>query len=122
MVNVVNFKENLKKYLHLVTGRVTSKNMFFYVTQSIINTAADNFVDKNTKILDLLADINGNIDVDYMVTDMWNKALEIQPKSFDLPFGNISIGEGKLKINLPVIPQIVLGQVDIDEMKRVLTE
>jgi hypothetical protein len=94
---------------------------------SVLSPLITRVVNKNyTKIstfLDLIADNEGNIDVDNILTEMVEKLLETKPFIVKTSFiGDIEIGDGEIKLSVPFTHKsLVLDITDIETFKQTLT-
>lgn len=69
----------------------------------LITRALDKNFSKITKALELIADKDGNVDVEGILTEMMENLMTTNPFSFKTSFiGDIEIGGGQIKFNLPL--------------------
>ena len=74
----------------------------------LITRALDKNFSKITKALELIADKDGNVDVEGILTEMMENLMTTNPFSFKTSFiGDIEIGGGQIKFNLRVAESIV---------------
>lgn len=68
----------------------------------LITRALDKNFSKVSKALDLIADKDGNIDIENILTEMMENLMTTNPFTFKTSFvGDIEIGGGEIKFNLP---------------------
>ena len=83
-------------------------------------------MDKNfskvTKALDLIADENGNVDVEGILTEMMENLMTTQPFTFKTSFvGDIEVGNGNIKLNIPLTDKrLVFNMTDLENFKEML--
>lgn len=87
-----------------------------------ITRALDKNFDKVTKTLDLISDKEGNIDIENIITEMTENLMNTNPFTFKTSFiGDIEIGGGEIKFNLPFTSKrLVLNITDLETFKEML--
>mgnify|MGYP003530515093 FL=1 len=72
----------------------------------------------------MLADENGEIDVQSLIPEMIQSVMTTRPFVYHTEFlGDLEIGGGMIKMNIPFTNnQIVLGKTDLDVLKELFTE
>lgn len=72
--------------------------------------------------LDLIADKDGNIDIENILTEMMENLMTTDPFTFKTSFvGDIEIGGGEIKFNLPLTnKRLVLNMTDLETFKEML--
>lgn len=75
-----------------------------------------------SKALDLIADKDGNIDIENILTEMMENLMTTNPFTFKTSFiGDIEIGGGEVKFNLPLTnKRLVLNTTDLETFKEML--
>lgn len=75
-----------------------------------------------SKALDLIADKDGNIDIENILTEMMENLMSTNPFTFKTSFvGDIEIGGGEIKFNLPLTnKRLVLNMTDLETFKEML--
>lgn len=88
----------------------------------LITRALDKNFSKITKALELIADKDGNVDVEGILTEMMENLMTTNPFSFKTPFiGDIETGGGQIKFNLPLTnKRLVLNMSDLEAFKETL--
>lgn len=73
-------------------------------------------------VLELIADKDGNVDVEGILTEMMENLMTTNPFSFKTSFiGDIEIGGGQIKFNLPLTnKRLVLNMSDLEAFKETL--
>lgn len=84
--------------------------------------ALDKNFSKVSKALDLIADKDGNIDIENILTEMMENLMTTNPFTFKTSFvGDIEIGGGEIKFNLPLTnKRLVLNMTDLETFKEML--
>ena len=122
MVTVIQLTDNLKSYVSLQLDSMSKSNPMIGFMKPFITRALDkNFV-KVTKALDLISDKEGNIDIENIITEMMENLMNTNPFTFKTSFiGDIEIGGGEIKFNLPFTSKrLVLNITDLETFKEML--
>jgi hypothetical protein len=85
-------------------------------------------VDKNfhktKKFLDLIADETGDIDIETLLPEMIDSVMNTSPFTFKTDFmGDIELGGGLIKLNIPVINKtLIFNGDDLETLKDILSD
>lgn len=122
MVTVTQLTDNLKSYVSLQLDSMSKSNPMIGFMKPFITRALDKNFDKVTKILDLISDKEGNIDIENIITEMMENLMNTNPFTFKTSFiGDIEIGGGEIKFNLPFTSKrLVLNITDLETFKEML--
>lgn len=123
MITINKLTENLKTYVVTQIDTMSKNTPMISFMKPLITRALDKNFNKVAKALDLIADENGNIDIENILTEMSEGLLNTNPFSFKTQFiGDIEIGGGQIKFNLPFTSKrLVLNMDDINTFKEMLT-
>ena len=88
----------------------------------IIVRILDKNFNKIHKAIDLIADSNGNIDIENILSEMLDNIKTTEPFTLNTSFmGDIEIGGGVIKLNIPLTSKrIVLDSADFEAFKEML--
>ena len=122
MVTVTQLTDNLKSYVSLQLDSMSKSNPMIGFMKPFITRALDKNFDKVTKTLDLISDKEGNIDIENIITEMMENLMNTNPFTFKTSFiGDIEIGGGEIKFNLPFTSKrLVLKITDLETIKEML--
>lgn len=122
MMTVVQLTDNLKSYVSLQLDSMSKSNPMVGFMKPFITRALDKNFDKVTKTLDLISDKEGNIDIENIITEMMENLMNTNPFTFKTSFiGDIEIGGGEIKFNLPFTSKrLVLNITDLETFKEML--
>lgn len=122
MVTVIQLTNNLKSYVSLQLDSMSKSNPMVGFMKPFITRALDKNFDKVTKALDLISDKEGNIDIENIITEMMENLMNTNPFTFKTSFiGDIEIGGGEIKFNLPFTSKrLVLNITDLETFKEML--
>lgn len=122
MVTIMQLTDNLKSYISLQLESMAKTNPMVGFMKPLITRALDKNFDKVSKALDLIADKDGNIDIENILTEMMENLMTTKPFTFKTSFvGDIEIGGGEIKFNLPLTSKrLVLNMTDLETFKEML--
>lgn len=122
MVTIMQLTDNLKSYISLQLESMSKVNPMVGFMKPLITRALDKNFSKINKTLDLIADKDGNIDIENILTEMMENLMTTNPFTFKTSFiGNIEIGGGEIKFNLPLTnKRLVLNMADLEAFKEML--
>lgn len=115
--------DNLKAYIALQLDTMSKTTPIVGIAKPIITRMVNNNIGKVTKTLNLIADENGNIDIENILTEMMDNIMHSNPFVYNTSFmGDIEIGGGQIKLNLPFTnKRLVLNTTDLETFKEMLT-
>ena len=122
MVTVIQLTDNLKSYVSLQLDSMSKSNPMVGFMKPFITRALNKNFGKVTKALDLISDKEGNIDIENIITEMMENLMSTNPFTFKTSFiGDIEIGGGEIKFNLPFTSKrLVLNITDLETFKEML--
>lgn len=122
MMTIVQLTENIKSYISLQLDSMSKNNPMIGFMKPLITRVLDKNFNKVTETLDLIADKDGNIDVENILSEMIDNLINTKPFTFKTSFiGDIEIGGGEIKLNLPLTnKRLVLNTTDLDTFKEML--
>lgn len=123
MITVPKLIENLQRYIGVQINEMASTNPLIGFMKPLILRAANNSISKAHTSLSLLADKEGNIDVENILTEMVDSLMSTQPFTINTSFiGDIIIGNGNIKVGIPYTEKsIVFNSTDLQKLKEMLT-
>lgn len=123
-MNVLETIEILKIFLNRQISSLALTNPILSFSKPLITRVINNNIYKANGFLSMLADENGNIDVQSLVPEMIQSVMTTRPFVYHTEFlGDLEIGGGMIKLNIPLTNnQIVLGKNDLDMLKELFTE
>lgn len=123
MIAVDKLTQNLKTYIVTQIDTMSKNTPMISFMKPLITRSLDKNFNKIIKALDLIADENGNIDIESILTEMSEGLLNTNPFFFKTQvIGDIEIGGGQIKFNLPFTSKrLVLNMDDINTFKEMLT-
>lgn len=122
MITTTQLIANLKSYISLQLKSMAEVNPVICFINPLITRALDKNFDKINKALDLIADKDSNIDIEGILAEMTENLITTKPFTLRVPFiGDIEIGNGEIKFNLPLTSKrLVLNMTDLETLKEAL--
>jgi hypothetical protein len=123
MTTVPILIENLQRYVDIQIAEMAKTNPMIGFMKPLISRAATNAIGKADKVLSLLADKDGNIDVGTILTEMAESLMTTQPFTINTSFiGDIVVGNGTIKIGIPYTERnLVFNSSDLQNLREMLT-
>lgn len=123
MITVPKLIENLQRYVDMQITDIARTNPMMGFLKPVLNRIAYNALGKADKVLSLLADKEGNIDISAVLTEMSESLMATQPFTINTSFiGDVVIGNGTIKIGIPYMGKdLVFNSSDIQNLKEMLT-
>lgn len=118
-MNVLTTIETLKIFLNKQINSLAMTNPLISFSKPLIARIVNNKIDQADGFLSMLADSNGEIDVQSLIPEMIQSVMNTRPFTYHTEFlGDLEIGGGFIKMNIPMTNnQIVLGKADLDTLR-----
>ena len=112
----------LQSYIITQTETMALDNPVVSFVKPLITRAMTKNLSKVRKALELISDENGNIDIEDILNEMMESIVNTKPFTINTQFiGNIEIGGGEIKLNLPFTSKrLVLNQTDLGNFRNLL--
>lgn len=108
-------------FLNNKLNTLASQNPIINIFRPAIARVFNNNISKLDSILKLLQDSNGMVDVEGIIDETIDNLLVSKIKQYPEILGGVEIGEGTIRVNLPIINKaVVLDTDDINSFKEVL--
>ena len=114
--------DNLRTYVTTQLDTMSKNTPMIGFMKPLITRALDKNFSKVTKALDLIANDEGKIDIENILTEMIENVMNTNPFTFKTSFiGDVEIGGGQIKFNLPLTnKRLVLDMTDLEAFKEML--
>jgi hypothetical protein len=118
-MNVLTTIETLKIFLNKQINSLAITNPLISFSKPLITRIVNNKINQADGFLSMLADSNGEIDVQSLIPEMIQSVMTTRPFVYHTEFlGDLEIGGGFIKMNIPMTNnQIVLGKTDLDTLR-----
>lgn len=115
--------EKLQYFVEVQLDNMSRSNPVISFFKPIASRALKKKLSGITSFLDLVADENGNIDAENIISEMTASLINTQPFGIDVPtLGRVTIGGGKIEMGIPFTDKsIILSEGDLVELKEILT-
>lgn len=122
MITTMQLTDNLKSYVSLQLETLSKTNPIIGFMKPLITRALDKNFNKITKALDLIADKDGNIDIENILTEIMENLMTTKSFTFNTSFvGDIEVGGGEIKFGIPLTgKRLVLNTADLEAFKEML--
>lgn len=123
MMTKLQLIEKLQYFVEVQLGNMAKTNPVISFFKPIASRALKKKLSGITGTLDLIADENGNIDAENIISEMTTSLMNTQPFKIMVPsLGELTIGGGRIEMGIPFTDKsIVLGENDLIELKEILT-
>jgi hypothetical protein len=123
MITVSRLIESLQRYVDMQVVEMAKTNPMISFMKPIITRAASNAISRADKTLLLLADKEGNIDIESILSEMIESLMTTQPFTIHTSFiGDIVIGNGTIKVGIPFTERnLVFNSSDLQNLREMLT-
>lgn len=114
--------DNLRAYVATQLDTMSKNTPMIGFMKPLITRALDKNFSKVTKALDLIANDEGKIDIENILTEMMENVMNTNSFTFKTSFiGDVEIGGGQIKFNLPLTnKRLVLDMTDLEAFKEML--
>ena len=121
-MNIEQLSENLKSYISIQIDNMGDRVPLVKFMKPLITRALDKNFSKVTKALDLIADKDGNVDTENILSEMIDNVNSMEPFNLNTSFiGELEIGGGEIKLNIPLIDKrMVLNTEDLNMFKEMI--
>ena len=122
-MKVIQIAEHLKYFLSSQIDNMAKSTPLLSLMKPLVTRAIDNNFNKVHTALNLIADSNGEIDIENIVDEMMDNLINTRPFVVHTSFvGDIELGDGLIKINIPFTNRrLVFNKNDIESLKLLLT-
>ena len=122
MVTIMQLTDNLRAYVATQLDTMSKNTPMIGFMKPLITRALDKNFSKVTKALNLIANDEGKIDIENILTEMMDNVMNTNPFTFKTSFiGDVEIGGGQIKFNLPLTnKRLVLDMTDLEAFKEML--
>lgn len=114
--------DRFHNYVDLQLTTLSQSNPLMALAKPLLSRAIENNTYKLESILKQIADKDGMIDIDGILSEMTENIINTRPFKMNLKsLGELEIGDGKIKMNLPFINKaLVFNHQDLIKLKDIL--
>lgn len=123
-MNVNILADRVRSFIGAQVTKMSMDSPVMAFMKPLVIRVLDNNVYKIEEGLKLIADKEGNIEVESLLTEMIDSVSQSRPFVINTSFiGDIEIGDGLIKMNLPVVnKRLAFNMSDLQELKELLTK
>lgn len=121
-VDVITSK--LEDYIQKQLTLVSKDNPTIALVKPFLSRIVNNNMYKVDNMLKQIADKDGLIDIDGILSETIDSLISIKPFKMDSGFlGELEIGDGKIRLNLPIVDKVlVFNKEDLMNLKDFLSK
>ena len=121
-VDVITSK--LEDYIQKQLVLVSKDNPTIALAKPFLSRIVNNNMYKVNNMLKQIADKDGLIDIDGILSETIDNLISIKPFKMDSGFlGELEIGDGKIRMNLPIVDKVlVFNKEDLMNLKDFLSK
>ena len=122
-MKVAQIAEHLKYYITTQLDNMAKTTPLLNLVKPLVSRVINNNFNKIYSTLNIIADSEGEIDIENIVVEMMDNLSNTPPFIVHTSFiGDIELGNGLIKINIPFTDRrIVFNRNDIENFKLLLT-
>lgn len=121
-VDIITSK--LEDYIQKQLILISKDNPSIALAKPFLSRIVNNNIYKVNNILKQIADKDGLIDIDGILSETIDSLISIKPFKVDSGFlGELEIGDGKVRMNLPIVDKVlVFNKEDLMNLKDFLNK
>lgn len=121
-MNVNDISSGTKQYLLNLVDSLSNNDFTIGILSPLVKIGIENNFNKITKILNLISDENGNIDIEKLVNDIIKSSLNGKSMTYNIsPVGEIVVGNDAIRFNI-LNKYIKFDSNDFIKLKNYLIE
>lgn len=121
---MINKEAVIKKIVEFANTKLTeigAQNPVILLVRPFFARAINNNIEKLDSLLSMVADKEGMVDIEGIMTEMVDNLLVARLTKYPKVLGGLEIGEGSIKMNIPLMnKQLVFDTNDIETFKQSL--
>lgn len=123
MVTIEQLDIKLKEYILGQVDSLAKDTPMVSFIKPIITRVVDKNFTKVKSFMNLIADEDGKVDVESILTEMTESVMKTKSFTFNTGLlGDMEIGDGMIKLKIPMINKsLVFNSEDLDGLKEALT-
>lgn len=123
MITKIEFIERFRVYVDMQINSICGDSLIGNFMKPLVKRGIENKLSEVETFINLFVNKEGNIDIGGIIDEMSVNVIQSKPFTKELgELGNIEIGEGKVKLNIPAIDKrLVYTEADFKILKDLLT-
>lgn len=122
-MKIAQVADKLKYFVITQVDSMAKTTPLLNIVKPLVTRVIDNNFNKVYSALNLIADSNGEIDIENIINEIMDNLAVTSPFVLHTSFiGDMELGNGLIKINIPFTDKrIVFNRNDIENLKLLLT-
>lgn len=122
-MKIAQVADKLKYFIITQVDSMAKTTPLLNIVKPLVSRVIDNNFNKVYSALNLIADSNGEIDIENIISEMMDNLAVTSPFVLHTSFiGDMELGNGLIKVNIPFTDKrIVFNRSDIENLKLLLT-
>ena len=122
MINKNQLFKGINTFISEYADTISKDNPLMCFIKPILTRVVNNKLMEYEHAISLVADKEGNIDVEGILSEIITSLPKVNPFTYDLNGFNISVGGGNIGIDIPLLNKhLVFNSDDIEYLKELLT-
>ena len=122
MINKNQLIKGINTFVSDYSDKIALDNPLMCFVKPILTRVVNNKLLEYESALSLIADKDGNIDIEGILTEIGTSLTKVNPFNYNIQGLNINVGEGTIGVDLPIVNKhIVFDADDIEYLKELLT-
>jgi hypothetical protein len=123
MINKNQLLKGINTFVSEYSDKIALDNPLMCFVKPVLTRVVNNKLMEYESMLSLIADKDGNIDIEGILTEIGVSLTKVNPFNYNIQGFNISVGGGTIGLDLPIINKhIVFNADDIEYLKELLIE
>lgn len=123
MINKEVIIDKIVNFANTKLAEIGAQNPMILLVRPFFARAINNNIAKLDSLLSMVADKDGMVDIEGIMTEMVDNLLVARLTKYPKVLGGLEIGEGSIKLNVPLMnKQLVFDTNDIEAFKQSLIQ
>lgn len=123
MVQIEKVMERIKQFVSAKIEEIAQSNNLVMIFKPVVRKVSDKAICKIEKVMKLMADENGMIDVDNIMTEMIDGLSKVASKEYPEFSEGLMIGGGEIKMDIPMTNKtLVISNKDLEELRKFIMQ
>ena len=122
MINKNQLIKGINTFVSDYSDKISMDNPVMCFVKPLLVRVVNNKLAQYESAISLIADKDGNIDIEGILTEIGTSLTKVNPFHYNLGGFNISVGGGNIGVDVPILNKhIVFDSDDIEYLKELLT-
>lgn len=122
MINKIVMIDRVKECSKVLLEMLGNDYPLAFILEPVLKPMINNYTANINSFIELLADKSGNIDIETIVTEMFDRIINTKPFTMNIKhLGDVQFGSSQIKFSVPFInKELVLNRADIEIIRDIL--